>query len=374
VFFNEIIGQSALKKRLIQSVKDSRISHAQLFFGPEGSGALPMSIAYAQYISCSGLKDDDACGKCPSCLKYSKLIHPDLHFVFPVNATTAKENPFCDDFLADWRSFVLQQPYARLNDWYSFIELENKQGLIKEKESDALLKKISFKPFESDFKVAIIWMAEKMNDSASNKLLKLLEEPPDMTVFMLIAENTEQLLTTVRSRCFPVKVPVIDEEDMKSALQKTHGLDTEKSETVARLAMGNYLKAMEFINENDENNALFLLYQEYMRACYGNNIESILQIVDQLNGFTREKQKSFLDISLRMTRENVMKHFNNSSLIFMNKAEEDFSIKFSKFVNGRNVIQLSDEFNKAYRDIERNGNSKITLLDLSLKVGRLLRL
>ena len=265
-------------------MKDRRISHAQLFFGPEGAGALPLAIAYAQYISCTGEKDEDACGKCPSCMKYTKLVHPDLHFLFPVNNTASKkEDPSCDDFLPEWRTFVMQQSYARLNDWYLHIELENKQGLIKEKESDAIAKKLSFKSFESDFKIAIIWMAEKMHDVASNKLLKLLEEPPEMTVFLLITENPDMLLTTIRSRCLPVKVPLIspgghDREHCSQGIR----LDTSQAESIARLAMGNYARALELMHENEEEDSRLTTFREFMLAGFLNNIASGMKTVETL--------------------------------------------------------------------------------------------
>ncbi len=373
MLFSEIIGQSALKKKLVQSVKDRRISHAQLFFGNEGTGTLPLVLAYAQYITCTGDKDENACGKCPNCLKYAKLIHPDLHFIFPINSTTSKHDPVCDDFLNEWRAFVLQNPYARLNQWYEFIELENKQGIIKEKESDAIFKKLSFKSFESDFKIAVIWMAEKMNDSASNKLLKLLEEPPDMTVFFLIAENTELLLPTIRSRCFPVKVPLISDEDMISALKSLHGIENGKAEIISRLSGGNYQKAIELIQESEETGGFFELFGEFMRRSYLYDMPTIIKLSDQLNALNREKQKAFLEYSMRMIRENAIKHFDNESLNYLTKTEADFSVKFSKFINGKNVVSLNDELNKAYHDIERNGNGKIIFLDLALKIGKLLR-
>jgi DNA polymerase-3 subunit delta' len=373
VLFSEIIGQTPLKQRLVRSVKEHRISHAQLFFGPEGAGALPLVLAYAQYISCTGDKDEDACGKCPSCMKYTRLIHPDLHFIYPINSTTSKQDPQCDDFLSEWRSFVLQNPYASLNDWYAFIELENKQGLIKEKESDAIFKKLSFKSFESDFKIAIIWMAEKMNDSASNKLLKLLEEPPEMTVFFLITENAEILLPTVRSRCFPVKVPLINEEDIKNALILKYGIENSQAEIISRLSTGNYQKAIALLNESEETGGFFELFGEFMRRSYLYDMPTLLKLSEQLNALNREKQKAFLEYAMRLIRENAVKHFNIESLNYMTKTEADFSVKFSKFINGKNLVPLSKELNKAYYDIERNGNGRIIFLDLALKIGRLLR-
>ncbi len=374
MFFSEIIGQAALKKRLVQSVKNNRVSHAQLFFGQAGTGALPLAIAYAQYISCTGEKQEDSCGQCPSCLKYRKLVHPDLHFLFPVNTTASKkDDPYCDDFLPEWRSFVLQQPYAGLNDWYSFIELENKQGLIKEKESDAIAKKLSFKSYESDVKIAVIWMAEKMHDVASNKLLKLLEEPPAMTIFLLITENPDLLLATIRSRCFPVKVPLVDDEDIISALQTRNGVEAAKSAHIARLASGNYARALELIGEDEEESFLLMTFGNFMREGYTGNIEAGMKTIDTLNALTREKQKAFLEYALRLIRENMVKHFNQPGLNFMNADEEEFSIKFSNYVRAHNVAPLTEELNKAVYDIERNGNSKIILLDLMLKAGSLLK-
>jgi DNA polymerase III subunit delta' len=374
VLFNKIIGQSALKKRLVQSVKDRRISHAQLFFGPEGTGALALTLAYAQYISCTGEKDTDACGKCPSCLKYAKLIHPDLHFVYPVNNTAAKkDDPYCDDFLPEWRNFVLQNPYGRLHDWYNFIELENKQGIIKEKESDAISRKLSYKSFESDFKIIIIWMAEKMHDVASNKLLKLLEEPPELTIFLLITENPEMLLTTIRSRCFPVRVPLIANEDINSTLQHTHQLDATKSDSITRLAAGNYALALELLREEEDEGFHLSTFRDFMLAGYRNDIATGMKTIETLNSLTREKQKAFLDYALKLIRENAMLRFNNPDMIFMNQKESLFSANFSKFVRDNNIVPLAGEFNKAVYDIERNGNSKIILLDLMLKTGKLLR-
>jgi DNA polymerase III subunit delta' len=374
VFFSEIIGQSDLKKRLILSVKDRRISHAQLFFGPEGAGALPLAIAYAQYISCTGEKDGDSCGKCPSCLKYSKLVHPDLHFLFPVNNTASKKDDSrCDDFLPEWRAFVLQDPYARLNDWYLYIDLENKQGIIKEKESDAIAKKLFYKSFESDFKIAVIWMAEKMHEAASNKLLKLLEEPPEMTVFLLITENPEILLTTIRSRCFPVRIPLISGDDMRQALQSRNQLDALQAGTIARLAMGNYARATELLREKEEDGFQLNAFREFMLAGYQDDIEKGLKLVESLSSLTREKQKAFLDYALRIIRENAVKQFHDDNLNYMNRREEEFSVKFSKFIRGDNMAQLAEEFNKATYDIERNGNSRIVLFDLMLKAGKLLK-
>jgi len=218
MFFKDVIGQEEVKKRLIRSVTDERISHAQLFSGPEGTGKLALAIAYAQYISCHNRTETDSCGTCPSCHKYQKLAHPDLHFVFPVFNSPKIKNPVSDDFLKEWRELIHKNPYFNLGQWLSFIDAGNAQGLIYERESDSIYKKLNLKSFEAEFKVMIIWLPEKMHISCSNKLLKLIEEPPNKTLFLLVTENEEAVISTIRSRAQLVKIPFIDAASIKNAL------------------------------------------------------------------------------------------------------------------------------------------------------------
>jgi DNA polymerase-3 subunit delta' len=375
MFFREIVGQELLKNRLIQTVKENRVSHAWLFFGPEGTGSLPLALAYAGYILCTNRTETEACGVCPSCRKTQKYIHPDLHFLFPVNKTrdTEGENATCDDFLADWRNFLLYNPYGRINQWYNQIDLENKQGNINTDESKRLASKLFLKPFESDYKIAIIWQADKMNDQASNKILKLLEEPPPMTIFILITENPDSLLPTIRSRCIPVKVPRIPDEDILNHLTSVHSIEKENALEITRLAQGNYLKAKEMITDSEDFNYFFTKFRDLMRSCLRSNIPELIKHAEELAGLNRERQKTFLEYGLSTIRESVALHFGEPALVHISSGEMEFTPKFAPFITGYNTAAFTEELTRASRDIERNGNGKIIFLDLVLKLAGLIK-
>jgi DNA polymerase-3 subunit delta' len=375
MFFRDIIGQEALKARLIQTVRENRVSHAWLFFGPEGAGVLPMVLAFAGYILCTGRNENDACGSCVSCNKVGKFIHPDLHFVFPVNKTRSleKDNVTSDDFIAEWRTFLLKNPYGRLTQWYDFIDLENKQGVINTEESKRLAGKLNLKSFESDYKVVIIWQPEKMNDQASNKLLKLLEEPPPLTIFLLVSEIPDQLLATVRSRCIPVKIPRISDSDLSEAIVNKHIIQKDKATDIVRLASGNYLKALELISETEDIKYNFIKFRDLMRSCFKTNIPELVKQAEELSVLTREKQKSFLEYGLRTLRESLALHFNTPGIVYITDEEQQFTPNFAPFINGNNVVPFMDELNNAIRDIERNANGRIVFLDLALKLAALLK-
>ncbi len=374
MLFREIVGQKEIKKKLIQSVKEGRISHAQLFLGKEGSGNLALAIAYASYVSCLNKKEDDGCGTCSSCVKYQKLIHPDLHFVFPVASTkSVTKDPVSDDFIDKWREAVLINPYMNPGKWYDFIGMENKQGIISKNESGSILRKLSLKTYESDYKIMIIWMPEKMNIVASNKLLKILEEPPSNTIFLLVPESTEYMLPTILSRCQLVKVPRVDNESMTQKLREKYNLEEKILENVVHLANGNYLAAMNLINSGDENDYNFDLFTHLMRITYSRKIPEVIQWVEEVSGIGREKQKSFLSFATRMIRENLVLNINEPGIIFLSNKEKDFSKKFSPFINGNNVLSLYEEFNKAQIHIEANAYNKIVFLDLALKIVKLIK-
>jgi DNA polymerase-3 subunit delta' len=375
MLFKDIVGQTALKSRLVQTVRESRVSHAWLFFGSEGSGTLPLSIAFARYILCTRRENEDACGTCPSCNKINKYIHPDLHFIFPVNKTGSvdKESVVSDDFIAVWRDFLLKQPYGRLTQWYDSIDLENRQGIINTEESKRLLVKMNLKPFESEYKVMIIWHPEKMNDHAANKLLKMLEEPPPMTIFLMAGENPDQLLSTIRSRCMQVKVPRIKDEDLYEVLQTRYGLTDDKATDLVRLVSGNYLRSMELISEEEDQEFNFTRFRDLMRLCFTKKIPEMIRISEDLSLLTREKQKSFLEYGLRAIRESLALHFNSPRMVYISEKERVFMPNFAPYVNGMNVVPISDEINRAIVDIERNGNGRIIFLDLVLKLSALIR-
>lgn len=375
MFFRDVVGHEGLKNRLIKTVRENRVSHAWLFFGPEGSGALPLALAFAGYILCTSRGEKDACGSCASCNKTNKYIHPDLHFVFPVNRSRSvdKDGVTSDDFIADWRTFLAANAYGRLTQWYSHIDLENRQGVINTEESKRLAAKMSLKAFESDYKVVIIWQPEKMNDQASNKLLKLLEEPPPLTVFMLVSENPDALLTTIRSRCLSVKVPRISEGDLKDALMQRKSLSGDEAVEIARLADGSFLRAIEIAEETADEGYNFARFRDLMRSCFKSCIPELVKHAEELATLNREKQKSFLEYGLRVIRESLALHFSQRDIVFVAGKEKEFIPNFAPFVTGNNVIAFTGELNKAIADIERNASGRIVFLDLALKLAALFR-
>ena len=372
MFFRQVIGHSELKKKLIRSVTEDRISHAQLFFGPEGSGTLPLALAYACYISCIGEKDHDSCGICPSCLKYQKLIHPDLHFIFPVIKPDGVKRVISDMYLHQWREAVLTNPYLGLNQWYEAIEAENKQGSIFVDDSEEIIRKLNLKTYESEYKIVIIWMAEKMNNQAGNKLLKILEEPPPKTVILLISENTSTILPTILSRVQLTKLAKIETRELYDSLIMKQGVGETRAAEIAKLADGNYLKAME-LSQEDNSNANMDKFVPLMRLCYMNDFNSILGWVDEMSKLGREKQKEFLIYCLRLVRENFIMNIDAQQLNRFSEAEKEFSLKFSKFIHRENVAALADEFNKAHYHIESNGYDRLVFLDLAIQVSQLIK-
>jgi DNA polymerase III subunit delta' len=374
MFFKEVIGQEKVKSKLIQTVKEARISHTLMLLGNDGTGNLALAIAYAQYINCENKQEDDSCGTCHSCLKYKKLIHPDLHFVYPVNTTkSVTKDPVSDDFIGQWRELVLQNPYFTAEQWYEFIGLENKQGLIGTKESQVVARKLSLKSFESEYKIMIIWRPEKMNAAAANKLLKLIEEPPDKTIFLLVPESDDQILPTILSRSQLLKIPGIEEADLKHSLSGKFNLDEEALSTIVHLAGGSYLKALEAIGSSDENKDYLERFAKWMRLCYTRKALDLINWVDEIYSLGREKQKAFIGFALRMVRENFIMNINYPDINYLTSPEKDFSDRFHPFINGTNIQQISDELNKAYRHVEQNGNARIIFLDMSLKISGLLK-
>lgn len=375
MLFSDITGQTLLKKRLVQTVRENRLGHAWLLFGPEGTGTLPVALAFARYILCTDRGPEDACGHCASCVKVAKYVHPDMHFSFPINKTKSvdKDTLVCDDFLPDWRAFLHDNPFGRLTDWYDALDLENKQGIINIEESRRLAGVLNLKPFESEFKVAVIWQPEKMNAQAGNKLLKLLEEPPPNTVFILAGENPDQVLPTIASRCVPVKVPRIDDASLQAALTGKHGLPAEKAAEITRIASGSYLRAMELIHEEADANQMFIRFRDLMRLCFSRNISGLMKMADELASLTREKQKTFLEYGLRTIRESLALHFNAPDMVYVAGQEWEFIPRFAPFVTAENIEAITRELNSAISDIERNGNGRIIFLDLVLKLTGLIR-
>jgi DNA polymerase-3 subunit delta' len=373
MFFKEVIGQSATKERLIQSVKGERISHAQLFAGPEGSGKLALAIAYAQYVACTNRGETDSCGECPSCKKYRKLIHPDLHFVFPVIKTPKFKEPVSDNFLEDWRRMIAQNPYFNIDQWFDQIGVENAQGLIYAHQSEEIIRKLNLKSYESEYKVMIIWLPEKMHVACANKLLKMIEEPPVKTLFILITENEEDIISTIRSRCQMITIPPIEAGPMSqalAALPETEGVDIQN---IVHLAKGNYGKALQLLQPDEQTLFNLERFKELMRTSYGRKFPEIFKWVDQVAGIGREKQKNLLNYCLLILRENFVYNLKNKDLTFMNNQEEEFSKRFSPFINERNIIEMTEVFEMAFNHIGMNGNPRIIFTDVAFKITKLIR-
>lgn len=375
--FNKIIGQKPVIERFIQTVQNSRISHAQLLYGPEGSGKLRLAIAYAQYISCTQRTGTDSCGTCPSCNKYEKLIHPDLHFVYPVVRIKKFDKPVSDHFIAEWRNFILNNKKQQFNVWLDFMGSENSQAGIFAQESSEIIRKLNLKTFESEYKIMIIWLPEKMNPSSANKLLKMIEEPPMKTLFLLVSDYPDQIINTIQSRSQFIKVPKIDDESLVEGLVKFHNLEKSQAEEIARLANGNLNVALDAIQSGELEQYNFKMFVDLMRLCYSAKIIEISNWVDEIANTGRERQKAFLGNALRMIRGNFIMNTlagQSSNMLGLKNEEYNFSTKFSTFIHQNNIKFISEELNLAYRHIERNGTDKIIFLDLALKLVKLLRM
>lgn len=357
-----------------------RIPHAQLFVGPEGCGTLAMAIAYAQYILCNN-KGNENVGENSVCnLKFEHLTHPDLHFVYPVTSTdeVKGEHVISTNFLSHWREFVLDNPYASLFDWYRKLEIPKKQGIISAKEAAEINKTLSLKAFEGGYKIMIIWMADKMNTQAANKILKLLEEPPEKTVFLLIAESTDDLLQTIVSRCQLVDFLALPEHAIAEKLQQNFSVDINTAKKIAHQSEGNFNKALHILKKDDDEQIFEEWFVKWVRAAFRakQNKGVISDLINWSNTIAaegREVQKNFLHFCLQFFRQALLHNYSVKELVFFEPNFENFSIdKFAPFVHGNNIMDIYKELNDAIYHIERNGNSKIILTDLSIKLTRLL--
>lgn len=373
MLFKDIIGQEDIKRRLILSVKENRVSHAQLFFGSEGVGKLPMAIAYAQYINCENRQEHDSCGVCSSCLKFNKLAHPDLHFIYPVASTKNNSKPISADFITEWRELFLENPYFNQTDWNEKLGLENQQPIINVNDCNEIIKKLSLKSYESEYKIIIMWMVEKLNYSAAPKLLKILEEPPEKTLFILISENTDLIIKTILSRTQMVKLPRLTDDDIfKSIKGKTDNSDDSLRHIVNQVE-GNYNQALKQLYESNTSGYYFKEFTEWMRFCYAKDYINLVGWVDTMSKIGRERLKSFFSYSSEMIRECIQLNCLKNDDSTLNTDEQNFAIKFSKFIHASNCMFIVDELEKGAFHIERNGNSKIVMLDLSIKLSELLR-
>jgi len=373
--FKDIPGREEVAARLVKSVNNSRVSHAQLFTGAEGSGKFEMAVAYAQFIGCHARSDSDSCGVCPSCVKYSKLIHPDLHFVFPIIKSKKFTDPVCDNYLPEWRSFILGTPFISIAGWLEALEVENAQAMIYAAEASEILRKLSLKTYEAEYKVMIIWLPERMHQTAANKLLKIIEEPPEKTLFLLISDEPEKIIPTILSRCQLIKFPAIKEEDTAQFISEKYSTDMGRAGEIAHVSKGNLARAIALAESGDATSDHLESFRSLMRHAWKRDVANLLAWSEEVAASGRELQKSFLLYCLDLIRNNFVMNRNNgkNDLTNMTGAETDFSSKFYPFVNMNNIEKLYEEFNKAHYHIESNGNAKIVFLDLSLQVTMILK-
>ena len=374
--FRDITGQEELKAHLVRSIDSGRISHAQLFTGVAGAGTLPMAIAYVQYLNCTNRHDGDSCGECPSCRKIAALAHPDLHFVFPVNKQGKKSGEVVrsDDFIEDWREIVESTGgYFSAQEWFDRLDLgKTLKGMISAKETDEIIRKLSFKSFEAEYKTMIIWLPETMNEEAANKILKILEEPWDKTLFILVTERADRLLQTIISRTQEVAVPRLRPEVLEQVVRSAGESDEAKVRNVARLANGDLCELRRLMAgaTDDVRHESFEMFCSLMRFSYNDRHLELITWAEDLAQLTREQQLSFLRHSARLLRESYIMHAGAVGATYLWGEEAAFCNKFAPFIGSRNIEPLIGEIEMAMAQIGQNGNPKIVFTHFALAVSK----
>ena len=361
--WSEVIGQQEAQERLKQMTESGHLPHAMMLCGPQGSGKLALATAFACYLLDNGTPSAQA--------MLEKLEHPDLHFTYPtikLPSMGSDHKPVSDDFAKEWHELMTLGPYFTMDEWMQAMGGENQQAIITAGESDELVRKLSLKSSQGGYKVSIIWLPERMNIECANKLLKLIEEPPQQTVFIMVCQEPDKLLETIRSRVQVIDIRKTDNEDIRKALIERRGIDEDAAHRISRLANGNWLKALEELQVGSENELFLDMYIMLMRLAYQRKVKDMQKWSEQMAGMGREKQKRWLTYFLRMTRENFMYNFQNTELNYMTQKEEDFARNFARFVNENNILPINDMTNLAIRDIGQNANAKIVFFDFALQM------
>lgn len=374
VGFEQVIGQEETKGRLMQLMEEKRLPHALLFCGPAGCGKMAMAMAFASYLLTSTTDNDNARRNAEAML--AQWQHPDLHFTFPVikpAGTSADHKMVSDDFAKEWHAMLMEGPYFSIDQWLDRMHAANQQAIIYASESDDIIRKLSLKSSQGGYKVSIIWLPERMNGECANKLLKIIEEPPQQTVFLMVSEEPEKLLETIRSRTQRIDMKKTATEAIEQALVERRGINENTAHRIARVANGNWLKALEELDAGNENRLFLDMFIMLMRLAYQRNVKELKQWSENVAAFGREKQKRMMTYFLRLVRENFMYNFQNPELVYMTQEEEDFAKNFARFINESNVMGLSELFTKIIRDIGQNANPRIVFYDMALKVIVLLR-
>ncbi len=370
--FSEIIGLENVKRSLIENAREGRVSHAQLFLGDEGSGNLPLALAYATFIFCENKQENDSCGECANCLKIKNLAHPDLHFTFPFVASSSSDT--CKEYLPSWRDALKTNPYLDYDEWLAALGAETKQALINKEEGLDILRKVTLKAYEGGYKISIIWKPETLHVSSANALLKIIEEPPANTIFLFVANNIEEVLPTILSRTQLVKTGRIPVDILAAELQKRYDMSSEQATSLAITAEGNFLDATRQLGKNGQDLVVFENFRNWMRLCYQpKDLRDLNDWVEENAKLGRERLKQFISYALFISRQCILKHYLGIDKLSVRGDELDFVQKFSPFINERNILEMSGQMDEAYRDISRNANPKIVLLDLSFKTIVLLK-
>ena len=369
---NEVIGQEEVWQRLTEMVREERLPHAIMLCGPQGCGKMALALAFASYLLCQNREGhDEACGECRQCKMLEKWGHPDLLFSYPTIKTPAmgsEHKPVSEDFAEEWRNMISRSPYFNIEQWMTEIGAENQQAIITAGESDELNRKLSLKSSQGGYKVSVIWLPERMNIECANKILKLIEEPPSHTVFIMVSENPDNLLETIRSRVQRIDVKKTDNESIQKALVSKYGITEDDAMRVARLANGDWLTAVGELTADSENKDFLADFQSLMRLAYQRNVRELKRWSDNINSYGREKQKRFLTYFLRLIRESFMDNFQQPDLSYLTSQEEAFTANFARFVNENNILQINELANKAIRDISQNANGKIVFFDMALQM------
>lgn len=366
MLFKEIIGLDSTKKGLIKAVRDNHVAHAQLFHGAEGSAALAMALSFATYLNCEDKQEEDSCGKCASCLKMSKYAHPDVNYIFP---TAGGKKVLSENFMSEWRSFLSENPFGDLSSWLEKISI--KQGNIPVEEARQLILNLSLKSYEGGYKIVIIWQAELLNIAAANALLKVLEEPPEKTIFLLVCNQIDKILTTIISRTQRVAIPSFIESDISEYLLKSSAVDAERAKQIAFLADGNLMKALSIVDAKGLDQHQW--FANWMRFCYSFDVLKLVGLADEFDAQNKESQKGMFEYGLGILRELFLLANGADNLVKLEGEELTFIQKFSKVFKISNIDKIQKIISEAHYSIERNARAKIVFLDISLSIARLIK-
>nr|WP_246440298.1 DNA polymerase III subunit delta' [Rhabdobacter roseus] len=360
-----------VKAALVRAVRQNHVAHAQLFDGAAGGGALALALAFATYVNCEDKREQDACGRCASCVKMAKLIHPDLHCIFPIATSKKAPGSTSEAFLPLWRTFIHESPYRLLPDWLDFIQAENKQGNISVEEARSILRKLALKAYEGEYKILIIWKPELMNLASANALLKILEEPPVKTLFLLVSDQSDRLLTTLLSRTQRVAVPTFTDQNVTDYLQQQHALAASQARQIAYLCDGNLAEAARLTHESTDDRTEW--FAHWMRSCYKQDLVQLVTLADSFDGLNKEAQKGIFEYTLRLFRDMLVWTQGAGELLRVPAEELAFVQNFAKAVPEGALERMVQQVNEAYYHVERNVRAKMVFLDLSLTVSQFFR-